>query len=147
MAYSTPAYNFANQQNQATQQYGLQSAANDFGRFVSQQRHKRTVDDMGRGFQQNFPRVGSSFNRRGLWNSGLRREGQREATNDYQRALNRVHADQAATDTHFQNNQTMLDSGFQQQLLSMFEQMKSGQAAGYDPFAALRDMISRGWQG
>ena len=108
---------------------------------MGQERHRRNLGDMNREFREGFPRVGSSFNQRGLWNSGLRRGGQREAVNHYARALERVNFDQAASESQFERERALSDSGYQQALLSLLEEYQRERTAGYDPFAAIRGQL------
>ena len=138
MAYTTPRFDAGLAQSQLSTQKALTDSAADFGRFMGQQRHRRTTEEMGRGFSQNMPKVGRSFNARGMWNSGLRREGQRNFANDFGRAMGRVNEDQAAGEQQFIREQGLRDASYQQALLQIQEMVDKARAAGVDPFAAIR---------
>jgi hypothetical protein len=140
MAYETPGYNYASQTNALAQNKGLSDVANNYGRFLSQERFRRQGEDAGNQFRRNMPKVGGSYNRRGIYNSGLRREGQRRYAGDYQRDVNRMGYDQAAEAQQFDMVQTQSDAAYQQALNDLYNQYQYSRAAGYDPFAAVRSM-------
>ena len=133
-AYSTAQYDYNKGTSDLALNKGLSDAANEYGRFLSQQRFRRDQQDMGQQFKQNMPKVGSSYNRRGLWNSGLRRQGQRQFGEQYNQALQRSQFDQGAAEQQYTMTQTASDARYQQALLDLYEQFQSGRA-NTDPFA------------
>lgn len=138
MAYGTPTFDYERRRSGLAQQKGLEDVGRDYGRFMSQERFRRQNQDMGTQFRDKFPKVGSHFNQRGLWNSGLRKQGQNRFAQDFEQAQSRSRFDQAADASMTDMAQTVSDSNYQQALLSLFEQMQAQRAAGYDPFAAVR---------
>lgn len=140
MAYTTPTYDYERARSRIVEDKGTTDAMRDFGRFMGQERFRRSTEDAGRQFRQKFPKVGTHFNRRGMWQSGLRQQGQRDFAQDYQRDLGRLQFDQGAMNTQYDMQQTQSDTGFQRALLDLYEQLQGGRAAGYDPFAAVRNV-------
>jgi hypothetical protein len=138
MAYGTPTYNYESSRSALTQNKGLEDVARNYGRFMSQERFRRAGEDQTLGFQRNMPKVGSRFNRRGMYNSGLRRQGQQEFANDFQRQQARLQYDQGAEATQADMAQAAADARYQQALLDLFERQQLERAAGYDPLAAVR---------
>lgn len=138
MAYGTPTYNYEQQKSGLTQRKGLEDVGRDYGRFMSQERFRRNNQDQSAQFRDKFPKVGTHFNRRGMWNSGLRKQGQNRFAQDFAQAQDRSRFDQAAESSRFDMEQGMSDAFYQQALLSLFEQLQQQRAAGYDPFSAVR---------
>ena len=141
MAYQTPTYGYESAKNRLTENKGLSDVANNYGRFLSQERFRRNSEDQTRDFTKKFPKVGTHYNRRGMWNSGLRRAGQREYAQDYQKDLGRQAWDQGAQEQGFQMQQTASDVQYQRALQDLYEQMQAARASGYDPFAAVRPVV------
>jgi hypothetical protein len=138
MAYGTPVYDYEQQRSNLTQRKGLEDVGRDYARFMSQERFRRQNQDQSNQFRDNMPKVGTHFNRRGMWNSGLRRQGQQRFAQDFSQAQDRTRFDQAAEGTQFDMAQSMSDANHQQALLQLFEQLQQQRAAGYDPFSAVR---------
>lgn len=136
--YGTPNYDYTRATGQLAQNKALTDAANQYGRFLSQERFRRSGEDANLQAKRKFPKVGSHFNRRGLWNSGLRREGQQNFMQDYQRDVNRLQWDQGASEAGFEMRQAQSDASYQQALLDLYERLQAQRAASYDPFAAVR---------
>lgn len=138
MAYGTPIYNYESARSGLTQNKGLEDVARNYGRFMSQERFRRAGEDQTLGFKRQLPRVGSRFNRRGMYNSGLRRQGQQEFANDFQRQQARLQYDQGAEATQADMAQAAADARYQQELLRLYEEQQYARTAGYDPLAAVR---------
>ena len=138
MSYGTPTYNYEQSRSALTQNKGLEDVARNYGRFMSQERFRRGNEDNTRQFQQGLPKVGTHFNRRGMWNSGLRRQGQQQYAQDFQRGQSRLQFDQAADTAQTDMAQTASDAQYQQALLQLYERMQAESAAGFDPFAAVK---------
>ena len=141
MAYGTPTYNYERARSGLTERKGFEDVSRDFGRFMGQERFRRSAEDANLQFKNKFPKLNTHFNRRGMWNSGLRRGGQREFAQDFRRDQNRMQYDQAAMNTQYDMDQTRSDAGYQRALVDLFEQMQAQRAAGYDPFAAVRGIV------
>lgn len=139
MAYGTPTYDYGRQANTLTQNKGLTDIAQNYGRFLSQERFRRGTSDANRMFkQERFPRIGRNFNRRGLFHSGLRKQAQTDEAQDFQRQTDRFRQDYGAEQAAFEQSQAFRDAGYQQALLSLYEEMQKARAGGYDPYAAIR---------
>ena len=138
MAYGTPIYDYEQARGGLAKKKAITDQSNDFGRFLGQERFRRSREDMGRDFTQNFPKVGSSFNRRGIWNSGLRKKGQRRAVEATNRNFGRLAEDQATDAAQWDLQQTASDVSYQNELLALYDRMQATRAAGYDPFAGSR---------
>lgn len=137
MAFTTPSFNYGTRANDLTTQKGLSDIAGDYGRFLGQQRRRRLRDDNNRLFEERFPQIGSSFNRRNLYHSGLRRGAQRREVNELNRAQSRIAEDEATEAAGFQQQRAFSDAAYQRALLALMEDMQRQRAAGYDPFAQL----------
>lgn len=133
-AYGTPAYDYNKGVSDMALDKSLNDAANDYGLFLSQQRFRRNQNDLGQNFRENMPRVGSSFNKRGIWNSGLRRQGQRKFGEQYNQALQRSQFDQGAEQQQFTMGRTADDARYQRALLDMYEKFQATRA-NTDPYA------------
>lgn len=137
MSYSTPMYDYDTGVNNLTTQKGLSDIAQTYGRFLSQERFRRGNEDRGRQFHESFPRVGRSMNRRGIYDSGIRREAQQKLAEDFQRQGDRARWDFGA-ETQGQDIQGALgDAAFQQALFDLASQYQKSRATGFDPFAGL----------
>ena len=129
MAYGTPTYDYEKARSGLTERKGFEDVQRDYGRFLGQERFRRGAEDSSRQFRNKFPKVGTHFNRRGMYNSGLRRSGQKEFAQDYQRDLSRQQFDQASMNTQYDMDQTRSDAGYQRALVDLYEQMQAQRAA------------------
>lgn len=85
-------YEYGSKQSDLTTNYERQNAAQDFGRFLGQQRFKRNREDLNRGFQRQFPkftgywagRLGSGVQ------SGVMRNKMGQQVGDFNRQLQDV---------------------------------------------------------
>jgi hypothetical protein len=144
MAYGTPTYDYASGASALTQAKSAQDAAADYGRFMGQERFRRSTGQAEQGFKRQFPAVGQAFNQRGLWNSGQRQQGQQQFAQDYQTAMGNAQFEQAATDQGFQLQQNQRDAQYLLALQQLFEQIQAGRASQYDPYAAVTPLIQGG---
>ena len=138
MAYGTPTYDYEQQRSGLTQRKGLEDVGRDYGRCMSQERFRRRNVDESNDFRDKFPKVGTHFNRRGMYNSGLREQGQNRFAQDFSDRQGRSRFDQAAEGAQADQGQAMSDATYQQQLLDLYAQLQVGRAAGFDPFSAVR---------
>lgn len=138
MAYQTPTYSYETARSGLTQNKGFEDVARNYGRFMSQERFRRSNEDMQQDFGRKFPKVGTHFNRRGIYDSGLRRQGQQEFVGDFNRNQGRLQFDQAQEAAQADMDQARSDALYQQGLLQLLEQMRAQSAAGFDPFAGVR---------
>jgi len=140
MPYSTPTYDAGMQQNQLTTQKGQADIAQQYGTFLSQERHRRGLADANRTFKERFPQIGSAYNRRGMYQSGIRRGGQQKEASAYQRGVNNMNYDYGVQTAQDAQQQTFRDAQYQDAMLHIIEQMQKARAAGYDPFANVQGM-------
>lgn len=133
-AYGTPSADYAQGASQLAKRKSLSEAANTYGRFISQQRFRRGREDAGQQMRRNFPRVGGAFNRRGIYNSGVRRQGQQQYLGDYNRDIQRNLQDQQMEDQGFDLQQAGQDLGFEEALLDLYARTQAARA-NTDPFA------------
>jgi hypothetical protein len=103
---------YQQQINSVNRQYGQQSAMNAFGRFVSQQRGKRTIADYTQNFKRQTPSWTAAWGRRGMTGGGVRsgtyQNALRNWVGDYSQNLNRAYADQQYDLNQFDLNQANL---------------------------------------
>ncbi len=138
MAYGTPSYDYGVATSNLTARKGQEDVARDFGRFMGQERFRRSTQDNQQTFKRQFPNVASHFNQRGLHNSGLRQQGQRQFVQDYNQTQERSNFDRAAEVAGIDLQQTQSDANYQKALLDLYELYQGQRAAGFDPFAAVR---------
>ena len=90
--YTDPGY-YESQRRNINSEFGAQMAANTYGRFVSQQRGQRDLNDMTRGFKQGFGGYSSQFGQRGIGGGGIQSGVMQKAmgnyVGDYQRQYQR----------------------------------------------------------
>lgn len=140
MAYSTPRYDYGVASANLAQRHSADQAVQQFGTFLGQQRYRRQAQDADMMFRRNLPRVSAQYNRRGAYNSGLRREGQQQYVGDYARQQQRMTEDEGNVAAQAQLQQTYQQAAYQQALQQLFEQYQA-QRAQVDPFAALAGVI------
>jgi hypothetical protein len=142
MAFSTPTYDYGRQTSDLSIRKGTSDVARNLGQFFSQERHRRDLEGLNRTFKDRFPQVGSSYNQRGLYHSGLRRAGQRREAEDYQRGVTAANIGQAENEIGMMTQAALSDAEYQQGLLQLFEDLQKARATGVDPFAAIRGVLS-----
>lgn len=65
-------FDYEGRKRAAGQSYGASTAKNAYARFLAQQRGARRKFDLQQGYEQQAPRVVTSFTRRGLAGPGVR---------------------------------------------------------------------------
>lgn len=138
MAYGTPTYDFEQARGGLAKTKAITDQSNEFGRFLGQERFRRSKEDMGTDFKRNFPKVGGSYNRRGIWNSGLRKKGQRTAVDATNKNFRRLAEAQATEDAQWDMRQASDNANYEAELLALYDRMQASRAAGYDPYAGSR---------
>jgi len=138
MAYATPTYDYGREANRLTLDKGIQDVTQDYGRFLSQERFRRGMSDANRQFKDRFPNIARGYNRRGMYNSGIRRGAQQQEAQEFQRQTDRFRQDYAAEQQLQEQLRAFGDARHQMSLNDLFENMQRQRAAGYDPFAAYR---------
>lgn len=117
--------------------YAQENAAQEFGRFLGQQRFSRQRRDMNDQFTQAFPRRTGAWARRlgSDVRSGLMSRDITDFSNRYARQLADVDAEQAAFDGQFQGGMAARQAAYQRSLLALQEDLARSRAA-QNPFAA-----------
>jgi hypothetical protein len=121
MAYETPAYgNYERQRADVNYKYGTESTTNAYGRFISQQRGERGLNDSYRGYQRQFPQQTSQFGRRGLSgngvSSGVMQNSMNNFVGDFGRNFGRQQQDLTQELQQYDFGQVNLDAWRQQQM-------------------------------
>ena len=131
------AFQFETQLADLQNKYNQDNAAQEYGRFISQQRFGRQFDGMNRSYMRAFPKFTGGWARRlgsdvksGVFNQDLANN-----VNDYGRQVNQLTEDQASTMGNFQVTQAQRDAAYQRALLALNEQLAAERAA-VSPFAA-----------
>lgn len=136
MAYTTPTYDYGKATSTLTRNKGIADQAGDFGRFLGQERHRRGLEDTTRNFQQRMPKVAQSFQNRGFYNSGVRKQGQQQFAEGFQRDVSRQNFDQAGQEAGFEQARAAREAEYQAMLVELFERLQAARAQD-DPFAQI----------
>lgn len=140
MAYNTPRYDYGTASANLAQRHSAEQAAQSFGTFLGQQRFRRQSQDADMMFRRNLPRVAGEYNRRGAYNSGLRREAQQQYVGDYGRQQQRATEDEASMMSQAAMADTYRQAAYQAALQQLFEQY-AVQRAQVDPFAYMTGVV------
>lgn len=123
-------YDYAAGQADVNRKYADETAASQYGRFVSQQRFSRGKQDMSQTFQRQAPRFNASFAARGLGNSGIFRGQLRQRTGDYTNAYNDLLSEEGAQMGQFDQQDAQRSEAYRaalQRLLEQFQQQRAGE--------------------
>ncbi len=111
---------YEGQRRAIANRYSQQAASNALGRFVSQQRGSRGIQDYQQNYQRQAPSYTANYTHRGLAGSGVRsgvyNTAMRNYVGDYQQNLNRMYADQSTEGNQYDLNQAGYDAERQQAL-------------------------------
>ncbi len=124
MAY----YDYAQKQNDLNRSFADETAASQYGRFVSQQRYSRDKQGMAQTFQRQAPRFNASFARRGLGDSGIFRRGLNERTSDYTNAYNDLLAQEGAQMGQYTMQDASRTDAYKMALQRLMEQLQAQRA-------------------
>jgi hypothetical protein len=119
----TAAYDRAS--SDLTYRYNTDSAANAYGRFLSQSRGSRNLGDLTKQYQRGLPSAYASFNGRGLGGSnqsGLQQRSMRNYIGDYGTDYLRGQEDLTQGLQQYDMNQASNTANYNNQLLSLQEQ-------------------------
>lgn len=117
--------------------YAADKAAQEYGRFLSQQRYSRDNYNMKQNFQTRFPQMTGGLARRGFGSQvGSGRVGADvgQMVNQFNTAQGQLAQSQATDEGYFQTQQANQESAYQAAVLRLMEQMKATQAQ-QNPFA------------
>ena len=128
---------YAARTNELALQHGQDRANRQYQQYVGAEGFRRNREDAGLQIKRTFPKVGSAFNRRGMWNSGLRKQGQNQFVGDYKRDVGRTNWDQGRYDQGYALQQTQADAGYQSALQQAFDDFQTKRTQT-DPYAAIR---------
>ncbi len=146
MAYNPPDYGgYERQKADVDYQYGSDSATNAYGRFLSQQRGRRSLGDMSRSFGRQTPKQVSSFGQRGLSGggitSGAMNQSMRNYVGDYARQYGRQQQDNTMELQQYDLNQANMDAWRQQSLAGIEAQKANDIAAAAENLEYLRELV------
>ena len=111
------------QANDLQYRYNTDRANNAYGRFLSQQRGSRQLNDMETNYKRGIGGLRSSFAGRGLAQGGVRSGSMRRTIgnylNDYGKAYGRAQLDSQQEAANYDREGAQLDSYYQQQLAAI----------------------------
>lgn len=123
---------FENRRRGLTQQYGAESAMNEYARMLAQQRGSRSLGEFQRQVTKQIPQFGRSFGRKGLQGqgvkSGLFNRAIKEFGQEAARQQGYTTQDLADEQRQFQLREAQARSGLEQSLLDL-ESEKARQIA------------------
>lgn len=130
MALDTSAYE--RQRREVNTSYAANTAANEYGRFVAQQRGARMAGDGQRNFGRGWPKQAAGWGQRGhngaRVNSGFYQNAMQNYVADYQRQQNDFRQDYANEMTQFDQSAARMEAQ-RQQALAEIEMDKQRQIA------------------
>lgn len=128
-------YDFASRTAELTNKYAQDRAAQEYGRFLAQQRFQRQRSDLDYGFQRQFPKVTAGLARRfgGNVRSGLIGQTVGRTVGDYNTNVSDLNTQQAAYEGQYASQQALQEAGYRAALLQLMEQMQA-ERAGQNPF-------------
>lgn len=114
---------FENRRRGLTQQYGAESAMNEYARMLAQQRGSRSLGEFQRGVTKQIPQFGRAFGRKGLQGqgvkSGLFNRAIKEFGQEAARQQGYTTQDLADEQRQFQFKEAQAKSGLEQSLLDL----------------------------
>lgn len=120
-------------------------AANDYGRFVAQQRGSRSVGDLYRNFQNGWGKNASAAGARGMTGgnvrSGFYQKAMQNYLGDYQRNSNDLQQNLATEQHQFNLTQTQLETERQRALAELEYRKQQEIASLATNIQAIRPMI------
>jgi len=130
MAADVAGYN--TQQADLQYRYNTDRATNAYGRFLSQQRGQRTVDDLTTSFNRQLPDYRASFGQRGMAgsgiNSGVMRRSMASYLGDYVRDYGRAQQDATQETQNYDLQAAQLDAYLNNSMAAL-EQSKQNDIA------------------
>jgi hypothetical protein len=129
-------FNFETRTADLQNRYAQDNAAQEFGRFLSQQRFGRERRDMNDRFTQAFPRRTGQWARRlgSDVRSGLMTQDVTDFSNRYAQQLADVDTQQASTEAQFQGDMAARQAAYQRSLMALQEELARSRAS-QNPFA------------
>jgi|SRR5262252_4880187 len=125
--------------------YNTDKANNAYGRFLSQQRGQRTMDDMRTDFNRQLPDYRASFGQRGLSasgiNSGIMRRSMANFLGDYTRDYGRAQQDTTQEAQNYDLQSKQMDSYLNNSLAALEQQKRNDIANAALAIEALRPYL------
>jgi hypothetical protein len=123
---------FESRRRGLTQQYGAESAMNEYARMLAQQRGSRSLGEFQRQVTKQIPQFGRSFGRKGLYGQGIKSGLFNRAIKEFGEEASRQQGyttqDLADEQRQFQLREAQAKSSLEQSLLDL-ESEKARQIA------------------
>lgn len=134
-----PMFEYENQLADLQNQYARTKQAQEYGRFVGQQRFSRDREDMNRGFTQGFPKITGGLAQRfgSRYGGGAIGGTVKNAVNGFQRQMGALDADEASWTADQNAQATLGDTQYQAALQRLMEQLNFARGQ-QDPFAVYK---------
>lgn len=120
-------YNAA--QSDLQYRYNTDRANNAYGRFLSQQRGQRSLEDLNTTYSRGIGKVRSNFSSRGLAGPGIRSGTMRRSIgnylNDFAQSYGRAQLDSQQEAANYDRQAADLDSYYQQQMAAIEQQKQT----------------------
>lgn len=115
------AYDYESRLADLQNRYNQDNAAQEYGRFISQQRFSRNRQDMNDQFAKAFPKfTGQWAGRLGSGiQSGVFRQGLTDSVNNFNQNMGRLDADNAAAEGQYQTDFAARQAAYQRMLLGI----------------------------
>lgn len=110
---------YQTRRNKLNYDYNASSAANQYGRFVGQQRFDRSRQDLMHQFAQQRQGFDNQYLKRGLFNSGIRNQGLVDYNMNRLNQTNALEQDRAATLGQFDIQANNGANAYQQSLVDI----------------------------
>lgn len=114
---------FESRRRGLTQQYGAESAMNEYARMLAQQRGSRSLGEFQRGVTKQIPTFARSFGRKGLYGQGIKSGLFNRAISEFGQEAARQQGytaqDLADEQRQFQLKEASAKSGLEQSLLDL----------------------------
>jgi len=143
MAADVAGYNA--QQIDTQYRYNTDKATNAYGRFLSQQRGQRTMDDLSSNFNRQLPDYRASFGQRGLAgsgiSSGIMRRSMANYLGDYARDYGRAQQDTTQEAQNYDLQSAQLDAYLNNSMAALEQQKQNDIANAALAIEALRPYL------
>lgn len=131
--YGVPdAGGYAREANDLQYRYNTDRATNAYGRFLSQQRGRRSLGDLSRNFNRQLPSYRAGLAHRGMIgsgiNSGVMQRAMGNYLGDFSRDYGRIQQDATQEAQNYDLQAAQLDAAYNNSVLAL-EQRKQGSIA------------------
>jgi hypothetical protein len=136
---------YAQQAADTNYRYNTDKANNAYGRFLSQQRHSRTLGDMSKTFNRGLPNYYAQWGQRGLNQPGVRsgamQRSMRNLLGDYATDYSRAQMDATQEAQNYDLQSAELDAYLNNSLASIEQQKQDDIANAALAIEALRPYL------